>query len=49
MDIYNLVVELIGTVPSELTWIYGIGTVILVAVMISCVVFPFVLIYKIWS
>lgn len=49
LDIYNLVVDIIGELPVELEFIYAIGVLFVFVVVICCAVFPFYLVYKVWS
>lgn len=48
-ELYDLVCELIGTVPIQLEFIYGICSIILFCFVIFCFIFPFYMLYKIWS
>lgn len=46
LDIYNLVVDLIGVVPIELEFIYGIATITLFLLICFVVISPFIIVYK---
>lgn len=46
LEIYNLVVEVIGELPLELNFIYGICTVLIIMFLLMVIAFPFVLIYR---
>lgn len=37
LDIYNMVKEVIGSVPIELEFVYGICTILIVCMLIECV------------
>lgn len=45
LDIYNKVVEIIGELPPELTFVYGICTIIVFIMMIYCIILPYKLIF----
>lgn len=47
LEIYNTVVSVIGTLPIELEFIYGMCTLIIFVFLIMIAAFPFVLIYKV--
>ncbi len=48
-EIHEITLTLLGTLPVELEFVYGISDILLFIVVIMCVVAPFVAIYKIWS
>lgn len=37
LEIYNTVKEIIGTLPVELEFIYGIGTILIFAMLFECI------------
>ena len=45
--IHDLVVSLLGELPSELSFVYGFADIFLFIVIILCVIAPFLIIYKI--
>ena len=47
LEIYNIVKSIIGTLPIELEFIYGLGVIILLVFLLMIIAFPFVLIYKV--
>ena len=44
-DLYNKVVELIGVVPIELDWLYPIGTLFMLGVILLAFLTPFLIMY----
>lgn len=46
LEIYNLVVEVIGELPMELNFVYAICTVLVILFLLMVVAFPFILIYR---
>jgi hypothetical protein len=47
LDIYNFVVSILGSnLPVELTWLYSVGTLLVLFMILCIVVFPFFIIYK---
>lgn len=46
LELYEIVKEMIGILPPEMHWTYGVATVILFGIILGCVVFPFAIIYK---
>lgn len=49
VEIYNLVVEILGPLPMEMNFLYALGTIILFTVIIACCCVPFLIMYKLWS
>jgi len=49
LDIYNLVVEIIGILPIELNFVYGLCTILLFCCVIAFIAMPFVIVYKLFS
>lgn len=47
LEIYNTVVSVIGTLPPELEFVYGLCVIVLFVFLIMIVAFPFVLIYRV--
>ena len=45
LNIYNMVKEVLGILPMELEWCYGLGTIIVFFLILSVVFFPFSLMY----
>lgn len=45
MTVYNEVVNIIGTVPPELEFIYAICTISLFIMIIYCITIPFSILY----
>lgn len=46
LELYEIVKEMIGVLPPEMQWAYGVATIILFSIILGCVVFPFAIIYK---
>lgn len=46
LDIYNKVKEIIGVVPTELEFLYAIGTFVLFCVIIFVAISPFIVLYR---
>ncbi|MDD2505512.1 MAG: hypothetical protein PHF21_04520 [Bacilli bacterium] len=46
LDIYNMIVEVVGVLPNELQFVYGFLTIFMFMILILCVSMPFILIYK---
>ena len=46
LNIYNMVVEVLGVLPTELEWLYGLGTIIVFYLILSVIFFPFTFIYS---
>lgn len=46
LEIYNAVVEIIGELPPELTFVYGIATICMFIVVILCVLAPFIILFN---
>ena len=49
LDIYNMVVQIIGTLHVELTFVYGLCTILVFCCVIAFVSMPFVIVYKLFS
>lgn len=49
LEIYNLVVNIIGVLPVELTFVYGICTILVFCCVIAFISMPFVIVYKLFS
>lgn len=49
LNIYNLVVSIIGPVPMEMEFIYAIGTIALIIVLLMIVYFPFKLLSDVFG
>ena len=47
LEVYNTVVSVIGVLPAELQFVYGLCTIVLFVFLIMIVAFPFVLIYRV--
>lgn len=47
LEIYNIVKSVIGTLPIELEFIYGLAVIIVLVFLLMIIAFPFVLIYKV--
>lgn len=37
LEIYNMVKEVIGTLPVELEFIYGLGTILIFVMLFECI------------
>lgn len=46
LDIYNQVVSIIGSLPPELTWVYGFCVIFLIIIIFMVAISPFVLVYN---
>ena len=46
MNLYSLSEAILGTLPTEFTFLYGLLTFILAVLSILLLLFPFVLIFK---
>lgn len=46
LNIYNMVVEVLGVLPVELEWLYGLGTIIVFYLILSVIFFPFTFMYS---
>lgn len=46
MNLYDLSVAILGTLPSEFTFLYGLLTFILAIVSVCLLISPFVLVIK---
>ena len=46
LELYKIVKKMIGVLPAEMHWAYGVATIILFSIILGCVVFPFAIIYK---
>ena len=46
LEVYEVVVDLIGPLPVELTWVYGISTIFIIVIMFSFILLPWYLILK---
>lgn len=46
LEIYNLIVSIIGELPVELQFIYAICTILFIMVILMIIAFPFILIYR---
>lgn len=44
-DLYNKVVELIGVVPIDLDWLYSVGTIFMLGVILLAFLIPFLIMY----
>lgn len=42
LNVYEVVVQLIGVLPPTLEWVYGLTTALLLFLLLYLVVFPFV-------
>lgn len=49
LDIYNLVVSMIGTLPVELEFVYGLCTIILLCFIIIFAFSPWIILYSLAS
>ena len=47
MNLYNLSEAILGTLPNEFTFLYGLLTFILACITLCLLISPFVLIFKI--
>lgn len=49
LNIYNMVVEIIGVLPIELNFIYGICTVLVFSFVIMFIALPWVIVYRLFN
>lgn len=49
LNLYELSTELIGELPIELEWVYGITTILLYAMVIFVCCVPFIVLYKVFD
>jgi len=49
LDIYNMVVQIIGQVPIELNFIYGFCTILVFVFIISFIALPWVIVYRLFN
>ncbi len=49
LNIYNMVVEIIGVLPIELNFIYGICTILVFSFVIMFIALPWVIVYKLFN
>ncbi len=47
--IHDISVQLLGSLPVELNFVYGFCDIFLFIVLILCVISPWIIVYKIWS
>lgn len=48
-NLYEISKELIGELPLELEFVYGIAAILLFLVVILCACMPFILLYKVFD
>ena len=46
LNIYNMVVSMIGTLPPHLEFVYGIATIIVVCFVVLFAFSPWILLYR---
>lgn len=46
LEIYNMVKDIIGTLPIELNFVYGLGTIFVLIMIFLVAASPFIFIYK---
>ena len=46
MNLYNLSESILGTLPTEFTFLYGLLTFILACISLCLLISPFILIFK---
>lgn len=46
INLYDLVVQIVGELPNEYHFIYGIGLIFLIIGLVFIVISPFLLVYK---
>lgn len=49
LNIYNMVVEIIGVLPIELNFIYGFCTILAFSFVLMFIALPWVIVYKLFS
>ena len=49
LDIYNLVVQIIGQVPIELNFIYGFCTILVFVFVIAFIALPWIIVYRLFN
>jgi len=49
LEIYETVVEIIGELPPELSFVYGIATILMFIVVILCVLTPFIILFNLMN
>lgn len=49
LDIYNMVVSILGDLPLELQFLYGVGTIFVLILVLFCAMLPFIVVYKVWG
>ena len=48
-NIHDITLALIGTLPNELGWVYGICDIFIVTIIITCIILIFLLPFKLMS
>lgn len=46
LDVYNAIKEIIGTLPPQLEWVYGMSTVLFLFMLFFIVSYPFIMIFN---
>ena len=46
LNVYQVMINVIGPLPGELTWVYGFSTIFVIVIMFSFVLLPWYLILK---
>lgn len=49
LDIYNMVVDILGELPLELHFLYALGTIFVLILVLFCAMLPFIVVYKVWG
>lgn len=49
LNIYNMVVEIIGVLPIELNFIYVICTILVFSFVLMFIALPWVIVYKLFN
>lgn len=49
LDIYNLVVQIIGQLPVELNFIYGFCTILLFVFVLGFIALPWIIVYRLFN
>lgn len=48
-NLYDIAVQLIGELPIELEFVYGIASIFLFMMVIICVCVPFIVLFKVFD
>lgn len=49
LNIYNMVVEIIGVLPIELNFVYGFCTILVFCFILMFIALPWVIVYKLFN